>query len=238
MYGGVGKAVVYTCTFKFAAGSLNQTMTCNNGYMTMARQMGMLAGVLLLLFTAAPAFAQSPCPALSLGSSGPAVTKLQQFLGSEYSNFTWVTGYFGPITEAAVKQWQEEYGIVSSGSPATTGWGVVGPRTAPAMKLCSASAAANITVAPTLVTSAVTTAKIEALKAEVKRLTEILASLVAKSRSTSSSPALSAGGGGSAGSVPQPARSPTPPPTPPSSASPGMPPCTIDTALIDNCVLQ
>ena len=39
------------------------------------------------------------------------------------------TNYFGPATEAAVKKFQAKYGIVSSGAPATTGYGVIGPAT-------------------------------------------------------------------------------------------------------------
>jgi peptidoglycan hydrolase-like protein with peptidoglycan-binding domain len=76
-----------------------------------------------------------PSANLPLGSRGPDVTKLQQFLAWEYSNFysSYVTGYFGPITQAAVKQWQREHNIVSSGTPWTTGYGAVGPRTRAAM---------------------------------------------------------------------------------------------------------
>lgn len=40
-----------------------------------------------------------------------------------------VTGYFGPLTLKAVQRFQTKYGIVSSGSPSTTGYGRVGPRT-------------------------------------------------------------------------------------------------------------
>ena len=85
------------------------------------------------------AYAQTACPTLSLGSSGPAVTALQQFFVSAYSNFPQsdVTGHFGPITQNAVAEWQSSHGIVTSGTPATTGYGVVGPKTAAAMHLCS-----------------------------------------------------------------------------------------------------
>ncbi|HEV3245453.1 MAG TPA: peptidoglycan-binding domain-containing protein [Candidatus Paceibacterota bacterium] len=75
------------------------------------------------------------CPALarnlSFGSRGADVIKLQQFLAYEYSNFysSYVTGYFGPITQSAVKQLQREHSIVSFGTPSTTGYGNVGPRT-------------------------------------------------------------------------------------------------------------
>lgn len=82
--------------------------------------------------------AQTACPTLSLGSAGPSVIALQQFFVSA-SNFPQadVTGHFGPITQSAVEEWQSNHGIVSSGTPASTGYGAVGPKTAAAMKLCT-----------------------------------------------------------------------------------------------------
>lgn|GEM_PF-2359151 len=95
------------------------------------------------------------CPSLARGSTGPAVISLQQFLFSQYTNFPTPTGYFGPTTETAVKQWQKEHGIVSSGSPATTGWGSVGPKTAAMMKLSCSSAPAT-TASSTISAPAIT----------------------------------------------------------------------------------
>lgn len=60
---------------------------------------------------------------LSAGSRGAAVSRLQEFL-KKYPNVYpegRVTGYFGPLTEAAVKRFQAEYGIEAIG--------VVGPKT-------------------------------------------------------------------------------------------------------------
>ncbi|TSC79708.1 MAG: Uncharacterized protein G01um101429_383 [Parcubacteria group bacterium Gr01-1014_29] len=59
------------------------------------------------------------------------VSELQKFLASDSSIYpeASVTGYFGPLTEQAVKRFQEKHSIVSSGSPDTTGYGVVGPLT-------------------------------------------------------------------------------------------------------------
>ncbi|HEY4519832.1 MAG TPA: peptidoglycan-binding domain-containing protein [Candidatus Paceibacterota bacterium] len=74
------------------------------------------------------------CPdlsrSLSRGSRGSDVNGLQLFLTSAgYLDNSAVTGFFGPITESAVKKWQSAYGIVSSGSASETGYGVVGFRT-------------------------------------------------------------------------------------------------------------
>ena len=71
---------------------------------------------------------ETMCPSLtrtlSFGSSGADVASLQTFLGISPA-----TGYFGSITQNAVEQWQAQNGVVSSGTPATTGYGVVGPHT-------------------------------------------------------------------------------------------------------------
>jgi peptidoglycan hydrolase-like protein with peptidoglycan-binding domain len=60
------------------------------------------------------------------------VSKLQLFLG-----ITPTTGYFGVRTQAAVQSWQRSHNIVQSGTPASTGWGVVGPQTRAAMATCN-----------------------------------------------------------------------------------------------------
>ena len=78
---------------------------------------------------------------LALGSSGTDVRALQQFLisrGHLASGLT--TGYFGTATQAAVQRFQISRGIVSGGTPETTGDGVVGPRTATAIQGSSAPA--------------------------------------------------------------------------------------------------
>ena len=82
---------------------------------------------------------QSNCPlisrALGLGSSGDDVERLQQFFAQDSSIYPerLVTGYFGLLTQAAVQRWQARHGIVSSGTPSSTGYGRVGPRTATAL---------------------------------------------------------------------------------------------------------
>lgn len=83
----------------------------------------------------------SSCPligrVLNLSSSGDDVTRLQQFLARDTSVYPQgtVSGFYGGLTQAAVQRWQTKYNIVSSGSPSTTGYGVVGPRTASAIAL-------------------------------------------------------------------------------------------------------
>ncbi len=82
------------------------------------------------------------CPILSRnlaqGSSGADVSTLQTyFVSLSLLSSESVTGYFGPLTQAAVQQWQQSHGIVSAGSPAATGWGAVGPKTRTALSECS-----------------------------------------------------------------------------------------------------
>jgi PKD repeat protein len=66
--------------------------------------------------------------------TGGEVSKLQRYL-QKMGDYTYgeITGYFGPVTQSAVQRWQARSNVVSSGSPETTGYGVVGPRTRSAM---------------------------------------------------------------------------------------------------------
>ena len=48
----------------------------------------------------------------------------QGYLGAGYA-----TGYYGMLTQAAVKKFQCAQAIVCSGTPASTGYGYVGVRT-------------------------------------------------------------------------------------------------------------
>ena len=68
------------------------------------------------------------------GSNGPDVASLQGLLMrtgdlKEASS----TGYFGSITEAALKAWQAKQGIVTGGDSSTTGFGSAGPQTRAAL---------------------------------------------------------------------------------------------------------
>lgn len=68
---------------------------------------------------------------LDFGSRGQEVIDLQTYLST---NTDWyasglVTGYFGNMTQGGVQKFQTSEGIVSSGTPASTGYGRVGPTT-------------------------------------------------------------------------------------------------------------
>lgn len=91
----------------------------------------------------APGSYSGVCPDLtenlSLGSSGSDVANLQAFLAGQGLFDASITGYFGTITQTAVGQWQESHGVVSGGDAASTGLGVVGPRTRAAIDaMCGA----------------------------------------------------------------------------------------------------
>jgi hypothetical protein len=94
----------------------------------------------LLLASGGTAKVKPLCSAsrsMSEGMSGGDITQLQTlliargFLAAGNS-----TGFFGPLTEAAVQQLQVALGIVSSGTPESTGWGIAGPRTRAALGIC------------------------------------------------------------------------------------------------------
>lgn len=72
---------------------------------------------------------------LELGMSGADVSALQTYLAKDpviYQSGL-ITGYFGQLTKAAVERFQTAQGIVRSGTPATTGYGRVGPVTIAAL---------------------------------------------------------------------------------------------------------
>ncbi|MEI6864169.1 MAG: peptidoglycan-binding domain-containing protein [Candidatus Adlerbacteria bacterium] len=87
-------------------------------------------GASLLAF-AAPALAATISTQMDIGTTGSDVTTLQQTFAGDASLYPegLVTGYFGSLSSAAVKRFQANNGIVSSGSAATTGYGRVGPAT-------------------------------------------------------------------------------------------------------------
>ena len=86
-------------------------------------RIGFLSGgaLLALLFissaTVPAAHAQITASELSAGMSGSQVTQLQQFLATNSQIYPSgiVTGYYGPLTQAAVTQFQVAYGIAQVG---------------------------------------------------------------------------------------------------------------------------
>lgn len=95
---------------------------------------GSFVAVLFVLTFAVGTYAASAATIdaqLDFGSQGQEVTDLQTYLST---NINWypsglVTGYFGSLTQGGVQKFQTSEGIVSSGTPASTGYGRVGPTT-------------------------------------------------------------------------------------------------------------
>lgn len=89
--------------------------------------------------TVTPSSVQCPhvSRVLKRGATGPDVTRLQQFLALDPAVYpeAQVTGYYGALTEAAVKRFQCKNKLVCDGTPESTGYGVTGPRTAALLAL-------------------------------------------------------------------------------------------------------
>lgn len=68
---------------------------------------------------------------LKVGVKDAEVTMLQEKLAMDSTIYPegLVTGYFGSLSQAAVQKFQAKNGVVSSGTPETTGYGLVGPAT-------------------------------------------------------------------------------------------------------------
>lgn len=67
---------------------------------------------------------------LTRGMAGKDVLALQKLLVDEgFLASDAATGFYGDLTVEAVQEYQSHYGIVMTGTPATTGYGVVGPKT-------------------------------------------------------------------------------------------------------------
>lgn len=80
-------------------------------------------------------------------AQGGSVSLLQQFLKTT-GDYTYpeITGYFGKATQSALQRYQARAGIVASGSPETSGYGVAGPRTR--QRIESDSCGSAVAVAP------------------------------------------------------------------------------------------
>ncbi len=104
------------------------------------------------------------------------VTTLQNFLISQgllASDAN--TGFFGPLTEKAVQAFQKANGLVSSGTPLTTGYGNVGPITR--AKINSLLGVSGGLCTPASQTSG---ASVEALQAQIKLLQDQVNALLLK----------------------------------------------------------
>lgn len=82
---------------------------------------------------------------LGLGDSGSQVTQLQQYLATDSSIYPeqLVTGYYGSLTASAVGRYQCAQNIVCSGTPSTTGYGHVGPRTLASLQVALGGSVQN-----------------------------------------------------------------------------------------------
>lgn len=81
---------------------------------------------------------------LALGMRGEEIVRLQRYLKLTGDFTGEPSGFFRASTEDAVKKWQKRNNIVSLGTPGTTGYGLVGPKTRAAMA-CRAGAIENLT---------------------------------------------------------------------------------------------
>ncbi len=88
-------------------------------------------------------------PRIMLGSRGTEVATLQRALAADRSLYPEgaVSGYFDAATERAVQRFQAQSGIVTSGTPATTGYGAVGAQTrAGLVRMCIARPTVDLTI--------------------------------------------------------------------------------------------
>lgn len=112
-----------------------------------------LVMVSILLTGSASAAVSCPTITRTLGynSKGADVSALQTYLASDKAVYPEgiVSGYFGRATEKAVQRFQASRKIVSSGTPASTGYGSVGARTRAALAACNSGAPAQTTPATT-----------------------------------------------------------------------------------------
>ena len=121
-----------------------------------------------------PPFCPLPARTVGSGARGDDVRNLQLYLASvgDYTH-TVATGYFGALTQAAVRRFQCRSGIVCTGSPATTGYGLVGPQTRAALAPVCSGAPPSSTIPPTQADSA----RREALLTQIQNLLALVASL-------------------------------------------------------------
>ncbi|PIR85779.1 hypothetical protein COU14_02550 [Candidatus Kaiserbacteria bacterium CG10_big_fil_rev_8_21_14_0_10_44_10] len=84
---------------------------------------------------------------LDIGDRGEDVSALQQTLTNlNHFSYPTITGYFGHVTQTAVQLFQSARGIVSSGTPESTGYGRVGPMTLTALNSIQGSGVTTSTL--------------------------------------------------------------------------------------------
>lgn len=90
-----------------------------------------LFGILILGLILNVGSVQAMSTQMDIGTRHLDVTTLQRYLSLNRHNYPsgLVTGYYGSSTQAGVQKFQVNQGIVSDGSPDTTGYGRVGPLT-------------------------------------------------------------------------------------------------------------
>lgn len=117
--------------------------------------------------------------ALTLGTAGDDVTQLQKFLKTFPDVYPegLVTGYFGPLTEAAVKRFQEQNGIESVG--------IVGPKTREKLNALVATIAVESPSSSTAVTGQAVVAPSSTTTGIVSRVVATSAASIAPVVSTS-----------------------------------------------------
>lgn len=126
--------------------------------------------------------------AIKVGASSSQVKTLQQFLNSDPDTKIASSGagapgsetnYFGSLTVKAIQKFQKKYGIVSSGTPTTTGYGALGPKTRAKLNALMGGTSSSTTPATTGTSS--TEAGLQAqLQALQTQLQTMLAELKAK----------------------------------------------------------
>lgn len=126
---------------------------------------------------------------LRLGSTDTAangeVSKLQQFLSKDSAVYPerLVTGYFGSLTEAAVKRWQTKNGIqpVGSAGPVTReaikqATAITAPAITPTVTMAPASTSASTTATSTTATSTAATSTVATSTPAISTLGNIILS--------------------------------------------------------------
>lgn len=132
---------------------------------TTAVQLPVQASPIAAVAIGAAAVRHTFSAALKLGVTSADVTELQKRLAEEGVYSGPVTGYFGSLTQAAVKKYQEKEGIATAGQ---AGYGNVGPMTR--ARLNASVSAAVSTPVVTAPATQLSSAQIEAIQTQLQTL--------------------------------------------------------------------